>query len=62
MFNKIITWWNNFWEWYNNHKIFTWYNNQNENVRVIIGAFSAMLFSYLCINLFDLIVNGEADW
>ena len=55
MFNKIIT-------WYNNHKIFTWFNNQNVNVRVIIVAFSAMLFCYLMVNLFDLIVNGEANW
>ena len=62
MFNKIITWWNNFWEWYNNHKIFTWYNNQNKNVRVIIGACAAMLFTYLCINLVDLIFFGEANW
>ena len=55
MFDKIITWWNN-------HKIFTWYNNQNVNVRVIIGAFSAMLFTYLMVNLVDLIFFGEADW
>ena len=59
---KLITWWNNFWEWYNNHKIFTWYNNQNKNVRFIISGFSAMLFGYLVVNLFDLIVNGEANW
>ena len=44
------------------NKIITWYNNLNVNVRVIIGAFSAMLFCYLMVNLFDLIVNGEADW
>ena len=44
------------------NKIYTWYNSLNVNVRVIIGAFAAMLFSYLCINLFDLIVNGEANW
>ena len=43
-------------------KIYIWYKNLNVNVRVIIGAFSAMLFAYLMVNLFDLIVNGEADW
>ena len=43
-------------------KIYIWFNNLNVNVRVIIGAFSMMLFSYLVVNLFDLIVNGEADW
>ena len=62
MFNKIITKIGLFWEWYNNHKIFTWYNNQNKNVRFFISGFSAMLFGYLMVNLFDLIVNGEADW
>ena len=62
MFKKIITWWNNFWEWYNNHKIFTWYNNQNVNVRVIIGGLSLMLFGYLVVNLGDLIFFGDADW
>ena len=62
MFDKIITWRNNFWEWYNNHKIFTWYFNQNKNVRLIIGAFCMMLFGYLCINLVDLIFFGEANW
>ena len=44
------------------NKIITWYKNLNVNVRVIIGAFSAMLFFYLMVNLFDLIVNGEANW
>ena len=53
MFNKIITWWNNFWEWY---------NNQNKNVRLIIGGCAATLFTYLCINLVDLIFFGEANW
>ena len=43
-------------------KIITWYNNLNVNVRVIIGGVAVMLFCYLCINLFDLIVNGEANW
>ena len=43
-------------------KIYVWFNNLNVNVRVIIGAFSAMLFFYLMVNLFDLIVNGEANW
>jgi len=62
MINKIITWWNNFWEWYNNHKIFTWYFNQNKYVRLIIGAVFVMLFGYLMINLVDLIFFGEADW
>ena len=62
MFNKIITWWYNFWEWYNNHKIFTWYFNQNKNVRLIIGTVFVMLFGYLMINLVDLIFFGEADW
>ena len=55
MFNKIITWWNN-------HKIFTWYFNQNKNVRLIIGGFATMLFTYLMINLVDLIFFGEANW
>ena len=50
-------------EWWDNHKIFTWYNNlENNNVKAIIGTLSAMLFGYLFINLFDLIVNGEANW
>ena len=44
------------------NKIITWYNNQNENVRVIIGALSLMLFTYIVVNLFDLIFFGEADW
>ena len=44
------------------NKIITWWNNQNENVRVIIGAFSAMIFAYLMVNLVDLIFFGEADW
>ena len=44
------------------NKIITWYNNLNVNVRVIIGASSIMLFGYLVVNLFDLIVNGEANW
>ena len=43
------------------NKIITWYNNLNVNVRVI-GVFAAMLFAYLMVNLFDLIVNGAADW
>ena len=55
MFNKIIT-------WYNNHKIFTWYYNQNQNVRLIIGGVSLMLFTYIVVNLVDLIFFGEADW
>ena len=59
---KLITWWNNFWEWYNNHKIFTWYDNQNQNVRLIIGGVSLMLFSYIVVNLVDLIFFGEANW
>ena len=62
MFNKIITWWNNFWEWYNNHKIFKRYFNQSTIVRLIIGAVFVMLFSYLMINLVDLIFFGEANW
>jgi len=43
-------------------KLFTWYNNQNKNVRLIIGGFSVMLFSYLMINLVDLIFFGDANW
>ena len=62
MINKIFAWWNNFWAWYNNHKIFTWYFNQNKNVRLIIGAVFMMLFGYLMINLVDLIFFGEANW
>ena len=44
------------------NKIITWYNNQNENVRVIIGALSLMLFTYIVVNLVDLIFFGEANW
>ena len=53
MFKKIITWYNNFWEWYNNHKIFKWYFNQSEIVRLIIGSFAAILFTYCMIYLVD---------
>ena len=42
--------------------IYTWFNSLNVNVRVIIGAFSMGLFGSLMVNLFDLIVNGEANW
>ena len=34
-------------------KIYTWYNNLNLNVRIIIGAFSMMLFTCLMTNLVD---------
>ena len=44
------------------NKIFTWYFNQNKNVRLIIGAVFMMLFGYLMINLVDLIFFGEANW
>ena len=43
-------------------KIYIWYNNLNKNVKILIGSFSAMLFFYLMVNLFDLIFFGEADW
>ena len=43
-------------------KIYIWFNSLNKNVKIIIGAWAAMLFCYLMVNLFDLIVNGEADW
>ena len=44
------------------NKIYTWYNSLNKNVRIIIGAWAAMLFFYLMVNLLDLIFFGEADW
>ena len=39
-----------------------YYKNLNKDIKITIGTVSAMLFTYLCINLFDLIVNGKADW
>ena len=43
--------------------IITWYNNLNVNVRVIIGAFSMMLFSSLMVYLVDsLLANWNWQW
>ena len=38
------------------------YKNPNVHIKIIIGAWAAMLFCYLMVNFFDLIFFGEADW
>ena len=52
------------------NKIYTWYSNiENTNVKVIIGGFSMMLFTYLMIYLADegipyieKLIFGYLDW
>ena len=39
-----------------------WFNNLNKNVKAFIGFWLMGLFAFICIRMFDWIVNGVWIW